>query len=138
MFTPRINYIAIVTCVVFQFVFGLFWYSPWLFNDAWFQYAQLGHDAFDNYGLNPYLFFIAYIFTSTYALAWIIMKTHTINAGSGAKIGFMMWLFFAAPAIFACNALKGYVFELSFIESGVHFVNFLVAGSVLGSWRRRR
>lgn len=138
MFAPRINYIAIVTCVVFQFIFGLIWYSPWVFNDYWFSLARLDLETVEALGIQPYLMSIVSLIAATYALAWIIITTHSTNAKSGAKIGFYMWLGFLAPAVFAGNAFKGFDIELSVIESSADLINFLVAGAVLGSWKRRR
>lgn len=133
----RINYIAIVTCVVFQFIFAMFWYSPWLFGDLWFTWTNLTIEEFDAIGIRPHILSIIATFIATYALAWLIVQTRSNNVRGGAKIAFIIWAGFLAPLLWANNAFKGYGYELSMLESGCDLINFIITGTVLGSWRRR-
>lgn len=138
MFVQRINYIAVFTCVVVQFVLGLIWYSPWVFSDLWFSLAKTNIESFDAMGIRPYIFSIVALFISTYALAWVMIKADARGVLSGAKIGFLMWLGFLAPLEFASNEFKGFALELSLIESCIDALNFTIAGAVLASWKQHR
>lgn len=137
MSEPRINYVAIVTCVVFQFILTMFWYSPWVFGELWFTWGKTSIEAFDALGIRPYVMSIVASFVVTYTLAWLIMVTRSDNVKSGAKIGFIVWAGIIAPFLWAGNAYKGYGFELSALESGCDLLAIVISGAVLGSWRRR-
>ena len=127
MFAPRINYIAIVTCVVFQFVFSMLWYSPWLF----------GTEDSEALGLTPYLISIVAAFVFTYALFWLLIETHSFRTRSGAKIAFIVWAGFITPVMWAYDASKAVEWQVTLIASGGQLINFVVTGAVLGGWKRR-
>lgn len=137
MFAPRINYIAIVTCVVFQFIFGMLWYSPWVFGDLWLSLAGMSMEQFEALGIAPYVFSIIASFISTYVLAWLIIATHSVGTSSAVKIAFIAWAGFVVPIVWASNAFRGITWELSALELAAQGVDFLVTGAVLGSWKRR-
>jgi hypothetical protein len=88
-------------------------------------------------GIGPYVVSIVASFVFTYALAWLLIATHTQGTRPAVKVAFIAWAAFIVPVVVSANAFRGLPWQLSALELACQGVNFLVSAAVLGSWRRR-
>ncbi len=131
------NPLAILGAVVIQQAIGMLWYSPLLFQAAFF--AGQGKLAKDVDMSNP-LPFIASIAGSVLAAGVISMSLAEKKVDcpiGGAFVGGMFALFLALPAVVVHEAFLGVAASVTAIDAGATFLNLVLCGLVLGFARAR-
>lgn len=131
------NHLAVLVAAVAFFGLGAVWYNvfsePWL-NGIGKTVEQLAKDG----GGKPFAFAVGFlaILVMCYTLAWIVHKGMQPSAGNGALTGATV-AFGLVGAMLALN----YGFEargltLWLINAGYAFVGLVVAGAIIGAWRK--
>jgi hypothetical protein len=130
-----INWLAIVVCVILNFVNGFIWYSPAVFYEPWWK--GIGKSENEQTDPSPVL----YAWTTVAAVVEAVFVSMLINTMgsitlvSGLTAGFMIWVGFVATTNLVNNLFAGRGFRVWAIEAGNHLVYLLICGSVLSVWR---
>ncbi|MBO0321545.1 DUF1761 domain-containing protein [Muricauda sp. CAU 1633] len=130
-----INHWAVLTCAVFNLIWGAFWYSPVLFYKAWKTENNLTDDQIKSaspaktYGVT---FVLAYLIS--YNMAFFLGDAGTTFEW-GLTAGFLTGFGWAA-AIFTIIALfEQRSWKYILINGGYIVIYFTVIGGILGFWR---
>ena len=139
-----INWLAVVLCVVVNFIIGAIWFSEKGFFPIW--WTAIGKSKSDNPGMTganamAITFGITIVATIVVAIFMSLMVTamgKLMPGGatlvSGATTGFFLWLGFVAPTSIANRIFAGQL-KAWVLEAGYHLVNFIIIGAILGVWR---
>src|ERR1700756_1106998 len=89
----KINHLAVWILVVVYFLIGWGWYA--IFGEKWLNlHARTMTDIERTHNFSAYLLaFGAAIFVN-YALAWLISRSHVIDAIAGLKVALVCWFAF--------------------------------------------
>jgi uncharacterized protein DUF1761 len=136
-----INWLAVVVCVIVNFVVGSLWFNPKTFFPAWWKgMGKTGEPGMGgNMTMTWVLTFLAAV-VQAIAMAFVVKSIGGLMPGgptlaNGAMVGFLLWLGFIAPTYLVNNLFAGHGFKVWAIEVGNHLVNFLLFGAILGAWR---
>ena len=140
---PTINYLAVLVAGIVIFVLGGLWYSPVLFAKRWIALQGRTEEQMRAQAAAanmPVMYVSAFIcgFVTAWVLAHIlahVASSMTLNAGTGALVGFMCWLGFAATSSYATALFSGKPKQLWLIDSSYNLVSFVLAGMILAVWR---
>jgi hypothetical protein len=139
-----INWLAVVACVVVSMISGFVWYNPKTFFPVWWK--GIGKSEKDvpgmagaamnmTWALTVLSSFVQALFMSFMVTALGRMTTGGVTLGSGALIGFLLWLGFIAPTYLVNKLFAGHGLKTWAIEAGNHLLNFVLFGAILGAWR---
>ena len=136
-----INWLAVVVCVIVSMIVGSLYFNPKTFFPAWLKAIGKpeSHDPGQGmpmglrWGLTILASLVQAIFMALLVNAMGSMTPGGATLGSGAMVGFFLWLGLVAPSsltnkLFA-NQLKAWV-----IEMGNHLITFVLFGAILGAW----
>lgn len=134
----KTNHLAVIVAAIVFFGIGAVWYNvlskPWL-DGIGKSVEQLTKDG----GGTPMAFAVGFaaILVMCYTLAWIVHRGMQPSAGNGALTGATV-AFGIVGAMLALN----YGFEargltLWLINAGYAFVGLVVAGAIIGAWRKK-
>ena len=136
-----INWLAVIVCVVVSMISGTLWYNPRTFYPVWHKIVVGANPGADrqNMGMTWALTILSSLVQAV-AMAFMVnamgsLMSGGINAGTGAMIGFMLWLGFIAPTSLVNKLFAGHGLKIWAIEAGNHLLNFLLFGAILGAWR---
>jgi hypothetical protein len=136
-----INWLAVIVCVVVSMIIGTLWYNPRTFYPAWHKIVVGSNPGADRQGMGmTWALTILSSFVQVVAMAFMVnamgsLMSGGINAGTGAMVGFMLWLGFIAPTYLVNKLFAGHGLKIWAIEAGNHLLNFLLFGAILGAWR---
>ena len=133
-----INWLAVLVAAVIYFALGAVWYNvfsgPWL-NGIGKTVEQLATDG----GGAPLAFAVGFlaIVVMCYTLAWIVHRGMQPTAGNGALTGATV-AFGIVGAMLALNyGFEARGFTLWLINAGYAFVGLVIAGAIIGAWRKK-
>jgi hypothetical protein len=131
------NHLAVLVAAVVFFALGAAWYT--VFSSAWL--AGIGKTVEQLMKENggsplPYVVGFLAVVVMCYTLAWIVDRGMQPTAGNGALTGATV-AFGIVGAMLALN----YGFEargltLWLINAGYAFVGLVIAGAIIGAWRK--
>jgi hypothetical protein len=132
------NHWAVLVAAVVFWALGALWYN--VFSSAWL--AGIGKTVEQIMKENggsplPYVVGFLAIVVMCYTLAWIVHRGMQPTAGNGALTGATV-AFGIVGAMLALN----YGFEqrgvtLWLINAGYAFVGLVIAGAIIGAWRKK-
>jgi hypothetical protein len=132
------NHWAVLVAAVVFWGLGALWYT--VFSDAWL--AGIGktlEQLMKENGGSPLPYVVGFlaIVVMCYTLAWIVHRGMQPTAGNGALTGATV-AFGIVGAMLALN----YGFEsrgvtLWLINAGYAFVGLVIAGAIIGAWKRK-
>lgn len=136
MGNQKINHVAVWILVVFHQIVALLWYSKFLFSAKWME--LLGKSDADFAAANPFNYIIAIVtaLVMTYLLAWIFKELKINNALRGLFYAVIIGLGFYFLQTLTTGFFSLRPFGLTLIDGGMYLVNFIVAGIVLGAWKK--
>ncbi len=136
MGNQKINHVAVWILVVFHQIVAVLWYSKFLFGNKWMQ--LLGKTEADFAGVNPLKYIIAIItaLAMTYLLAWIFKELKINNSLRGLFYAVIIGLGFYFLQTLTTGIFSLRSFGLTLIDGGMYLVNFIIAGIVLGAWKK--
>jgi hypothetical protein len=136
-----INWLAVVVCVIVSMIVGSLYFNPKTFFPMWWK-AIGKTDNVDPggampmglmWGLTVLASLVQAIFMALLVNAMGSMTPGGATLGSGAMVGFFLWLGFVVPSSLTnklfSNQLKAWV-----IEMGNHLITFVLFGAILGAW----
>ncbi len=132
----KINHIAVWILVVFHQIVALLWYSKFLFSTKWME--LLGKTDADFAGANPLKYIVAIVtaLAMIYLLAWIFQELKINNPLRGLFYAVIIGLGFYFLQTLTTGLFSLRPFGLTLIDGGMYLVNFIIAGIVLGAWKK--
>ncbi len=130
-----LNWFAVITAALSNFLIGGIWYSPLLFGKVWMQGNKFTDDDLKKgnmskiYGLT-FLFSIVMAFN----LAMFLNDAKT-TASWGAIAGFLAGFGWVAMAIFIIGQFERKSSKYMLINGGYVTISFVVMGLIIGLWR---
>jgi hypothetical protein len=128
-----LNYIAIVVLTIAAFIFGMIWYSPILFGKPWLRLMRKKKTTM-KMSAGTMIMGLINTFIMMWVLSFFITLIAQTNFTSGAVIGILLWLGFAATATFSSVLWAKKPFALWVIDNGFKLIVLLVAGGVFAIW----
>lgn len=133
------NYLAILVAAVFNMALGFVWYGP-LLAKPWMKYNGYTKEGMDkqmksgNMGLKYGMMFVSSLVLA-YFMSWLVNMGGASNWMTGAMLGAMAWLGFAATVQFANWNFSGKKFGAFVIDTGYFLVSFVVFGALFALWK---
>ena len=132
----KINHLAVLVGIVLQFVIGFLWYGP-IFGEAWMEMVGLDMASMEAPpDAGTWITNIITAISSVYLLAWLFVKLKVASLLKGALYGFLIGFVFVLLANKTSGAFAGDPYGLAWITGGFTTVGLLVAGAVLGAWKK--
>jgi hypothetical protein len=134
----KLNHLAIWILVIVHQIVAFVWYSPLLFGNQWME--LLNKTAADFANPNPINYIIAIItaVVMTYLLGWLFIKLNVNTLLKGICYACIFFLCFLFLQTLTHGLFSFRPIGLTLIDDGMYLVNFVIAGAVLGSWKRHR
>ncbi len=135
MQTLKINYLAILVCVVLAQVIPAVWYTvlsePWMkANNITMEQAQAAASA------TPYLVSIIHSALLSLVMAWLFKRMNVSSGMDGLQIGLAIGFAFVLMEHMTVNSFSLRPYYLTWIDGGCTFVVIPIIGFILGSWRK--
>jgi hypothetical protein len=127
----QVNFAAVLTAAVIQWVLGWLWYGV-LFKKSWLE--LMGQKEGGNAGGVMVLTFIANLILC-FALVKIVILTGWMTFARGSLVGAVTGLGFVAPPMFAQHIAEKQPFKLFGINALYWLIAMYFAGGVLAIWR---
>jgi hypothetical protein len=132
------NHWAVLVAAIAFFALGAAWYN--VLSHAWLEgIGKTADQIAKENGGSPLPFVVGFlaILVMCYTLAWIVHKGMQPTAGNGALTGATV-----AFGIVGASLALNYGFEargvtLWLINAGYVFVGLVLAGAIIGAWRKR-
>ena len=132
------NHVAVIVAAVVFFALGAVWYT--VFSSPWMAgIGKTAEQVAKDGGGTTLAFAIGFlaVVVMCYTLAWIVHRGMQPTAGNGALTGATV-AFGIVGAMLALN----YGFEargltLWLINAGYAFVGLVIAGAIIGAWRKK-
>ena len=136
MGNQKINHVAVWILVVFHQIVAILWYSKFLFGTKWM--ALLNKTDADFVASSPLNYIIAIITAlgMTYLLAWLFKELKINTPLRGLFYAAIFAIGFLVLEMLTVGFFSLKPFGLTLIDGGMYFVNFLIAGIVLGAWKK--
>ena len=137
MYTP-LNPLAIVAAVVATFALGALWYSPLLFGNMWVRAHGYAGERLERmkkaapraYGVSFVAFFVL-----AGVLAFLAGRVGVGTALGGMRLGFAVWVGFAATIGLTAWVYSDKPFATYLIDAGYQLAYLLLMGAIIGAWR---
>ena len=137
-----INWLAVIVCVIVSMIVGSLYFSPKTFFPMWWK--AIGKTDKDGPGMTGGNMGMVWGLTILASLVQAIFMALMVNAmgsmtpggatlGSGAMVGFFLWLGFVVPSSLTNKLFAGQL-KAWVIEIGNHLITFVLFGAILGAW----
>jgi hypothetical protein len=137
-----INWLAVIAAVLASMIIGSVWFGPKAFYPAWQKaLAQVDKNDPNDTNMGPVVRIFGFTILASFVQA--VFMALMVNAmgsltggptlGSGAAVGFFLWLGFVAPSSLT-NKLFADRVKAWYYEVGNHLITFVVMGAILGAW----
>lgn len=129
-----VNWFAVGTSVIANFVIGALWYSPLLFVNQWLAMAGVDRPIFDQ-GLPKAL--LGDLFSAlaiALALNQVIRWSGSVGIRSGLLIALIVWVGFVASVLLAQVTYEHRPFAFFAISAGYRLIVLLAMGAILSAW----
>ena len=130
--------LPLVVAVVATFARGALWYSPLVFGNIWVRAHGYSPERLERmkkgapraYGVS----FVAFLVLA-HVLAYLALRVGVGSALGGAKLGFLVWVGFAATIGLTSWVYSDKPFRTYLIDAGYQLLYLLVMGAIIGAWR---
>ena len=133
-----LNHWAILVAAVVFFALGALWYT--VFREPWLDgIGKTVEQLMKENGGSPLPYIVGFlaVVVMCYTLGWIVQKGMKPTAGNGALTGATV-----AFGLIGATLALNYGFEvrgvtLWLINAGYVFVGLVIAGAIIGAWRKQ-
>jgi hypothetical protein len=132
------NHLAVIIAAAVWFAIGAAWYTA--LRRQWLQGIgkSLEQLAQENAGSPlPYVVAFVSLLAMCYTLHWIIGQTTTPTMATGAMTGLIVGLGTCAAALALNYGFESRSVSLWLINAGYDVVGLVVAGTIIGGWRKK-
>ena len=133
MHLVNVNFLAVLTAAVIQWILGWLWYGV-LFKKDWTALAVKEGAIKINAGVVMAMIFVANLILS-FAVARIVNLTGWTAFGQGALVGVVCGLGFVVPPMFAQHISEGKPFKLFGINAVYWLAAMSLGGGILAIWQ---
>lgn len=132
----KINYLAVVSCVVINMLLGIVWYGA--FAEPWMAGNGLTEERIKSMPASntPYLISILGALIVGYVIANLFKRMSISGWLDGAKTGAALGLI-PMVGYFTNNAFSMRSTDLSWIDGGYAWVLVVLYSTVIGGWQRK-
>lgn len=131
----KINHLAVWVIIVLGQVIPMTWYI--IFAGQWMKYNGLTREQVEqNSSPMPFVASIVSSIVFGYVLAWIFVRMRVASVKDGAIAGLAMGFAFTHLPNMVNNFFTQRPYELSWIDGGINMIIFVIAGAILGGWRK--
>jgi len=128
-----VNWLAVLAATAAAFTLGAFWYSRYMFGNAWMQEVGLSEESLAKINMRPVLAGTAVLqFVAATALAAFLGAGSTWQTGlqSGLVVG-ICWIAtaYGVTYLFELRSLR-----LFSINAGYYIVTFAAMATIIGAW----
>lgn len=132
---PHLNYLAVATAAILNFVIGGLWYSA-LFGQAWLKAAKLDPADMDKSGMGAMFAGAAgAAVIVSLSLAYVLELAHARTVVNGLQVAWTLWLGFVCATTVGDYLFLRRGVPLYAINMGLHLVTFSVGAVILTLWR---
>ena len=132
----KINYFAVVACVLMHMVLGGIWFSA-VFGNAWMEYNHIAPGSEMAGGPMPYLYSIFMAIMMAFLVSWLSGRMNIRNALDGARAGFFIG-FSTFLVGFATNyRYSGRPMKLALIDALYPVLSLTIMGAIIGGWKTK-
>jgi hypothetical protein len=133
----KINHAAVWVSIVLLHVLGFLWFGV-LFGETWMTLVGLDMATVEANppGAGVWVTNTIATIVPVYVLAWLFTKLDVNSALQGAGIGLLIGFSFVHLSIMTGDMFAQNPYALSWINGGFSMVNLVVAGLILGAWRK--
>lgn len=130
-----LNWLAVLTAALTNFMLGGLWYSPVLFGKAWQKENNLSDEDLKK-GNMAKIFGFAFLwsFVMAFNLGMFLNDSNT-DLSFGMTAGFLAGFGWLAAAIFIIGLFERKTNTYMLINAGYMIVSFLLMGLIIGAWR---
>lgn len=133
----KINHAAVWVAIVLLHVLGFLWYGM-LFQKQWMTAVGLDMATLEANPVGAGVWMTNTIATvvPVYVLAWLFTKLDVNSAVRGAGIGLLIAFSFVMLSDMTGDMFAHRPYGLSWITGGFSMVAMVIAGLILGGWRK--
>lgn len=129
----KINYLAILACVVLAQVIPAIWYT--VFSEPWMKANNITMEQAEAAASStPYFVSIIHAFLISYVMAWLFQRMNVTSGMEGLQIGLAIGFAFVLMEHMTVNSFSLRPYYLTWIDGGCTFVVIPIIGFILGSW----
>jgi hypothetical protein len=131
----HINWLAVITAALSNFLLGGLWYSPILFGKAW-QVENKFTDEQVRRVNTARIFGTSFIWSLVMAVSLAyFLSDPASDTFAGLKAGLIIGVGWMAMGIFIIGLFERKSTRYMLINAGYMVLSFLLMGSILGAWR---
>jgi hypothetical protein len=130
-----INWFAVITAAIFNFLLGGLWYSPLLFGKAWQKENNFTDDDLKK-GNMAKIFGFSFLWSIIMAAnLGLFLAGPNTDLIWGMTAGLLTGLGWVAMAIFTIGLFERKSVRYMLINAGYMTVSFTIMGLIIGAWR---
>lgn len=131
-----INWLAVLVCVIVNFVVQSLWFGPKTFFPVWWKAMGKPESEIPGGGLSMAVVFGSILVAVSFEAAILSLVIAAIGANllSGAGIGFLIGIGFAAAPALGHRLMGGHGFKVWALEIGADVLGLTIMGAILGLW----
>ena len=131
-----INWLAVLVCVIINFVVQSLWFGPKTFFPVWWKLMGKSESEVPGGGMSMATIFgsILVAISIEAAILSMLISALDCNVLSGAGTGLLVGLAFAAAPSLGHRLMGGHGFKVWALESGADILGVTVMGAVLSLW----
>lgn len=131
-----IPWLAVLAATLTNVVWGMIWYTPVLFGNAWMRLAHPGktNDDLRKEAGPGYALAVLGAFVMAAVLAVVVRLAGATTVGEGLLVGALAWLGFVATTFAQAYKFGGRPLALWAIDAGFNLPVLLSMGAILAAW----
>jgi hypothetical protein len=126
----QIDWLVVFIAAAINMVIGFFWYSKWLFGDA---YQRLQKNVPKKMGVSSVIYGFLVSLLIAFFLSFFQAFLGVTSVTDGIFIGFCFWLGFVATTQISAVIWSNQPIRLFFLHTGYRLVSYLVMSGILGA-----
>jgi|SRR5688572_18267825 len=137
--TDKINYTAVIVCVIMLHALGFLWYSPVLFAEPWMEMVGWTEEKMQASPPSAAIWVVNFLTSalSVYVLAWLLTRLNVTNGLRGAGVGLGLAIAFNFMPVLNSSLFAGDPTGLVWITAGFTVVGMTISGFILGAWAKK-
>jgi Protein of unknown function (DUF1761) len=135
----RVHYGAVVVSGIVFWLIQAGWYT--VFGQKWIDAIGMTPEQVAEAKAHPspvpYITALVANLVIAYVISMVMLYTGEASPKRGALTGFVMWMGFVATVLATEYSFEQRPFSLFAIDAGCTLVGMIVAGAIVGAWRKR-
>jgi len=128
-----VNWWAVLACVIFTMISGSIWFARQTFFPVWWKAIGKSENEPPQGSAMMWVLTILASIVEAIFMAIAVRAMGGVTLLSGVTAGFFLWLGLVATTSLTNKLFAGHL-KAWVLEAGLHLINFLVFGAILGAW----